>query len=185
MLVEALTGRSIVMIGMMAAGKSRMGRLLAAQLRLPFVDLDTEIEVAAGLSVSEIFSAYGEPEFRRLEEAVLRRLLAEGQSVLALGGGAWMSPAVRAGCQNRAVSIWLDTPLALVLERAARSHKRPLLAGQDLATRIADLSAARRATYALADIAVPAGSDSTRATLDALRQGLGRWSAQSGRATRP
>lgn len=184
-LLEKLSGRSILIVGMMAAGKSRTGKLLAARLGLPFTDLDTEIENASGLSVSEIFHAHGEPEFRRLEEGVLRRLLMSGQSVVALGGGAWMSPRIRAWCDARAISIWLDTPLELMLERAARTNKRPLLAKQDLAANMAELLESRRSTYGLANLRIRTAYGSAQVIVEAMLSGLDRLSAQSVLATKP
>lgn len=178
-LLDKLSSRSIVIVGMMAAGKSRMGKLLAARLGLPFTDLDTEIENISGLSVSEIFHAHGEPEFRRLEEAVLRRLLRGEQSVVALGGGAWMSPRVRAWCDARAISIWLDTPLELMLQRVARTNKRPLLAEQDLAASMAELLESRRSTYGLANLRIRTAYGTAQMVVEAMLSALDRLPNQS------
>ena len=131
-LVAALGGRSIVLVGMMGAGKTSVGRRLAARLDLPFVDADAEIEAGAQMSVPEIFERFGEPYFREGERKVVARLLAEGQKVLATGGGAFMNEATRQRIADRGVSIWLkprfrsvDATGSQAVEPPVAENRRP------------------------------------------------------------
>ena len=152
---EALGARSIVLIGLMGAGKTAVGRRLAAKLDLPFTDADTEIELAAGQSVSEIFADYGEPYFRKGESRVIARLLLEGgPQVLATGGGAYMDEATRANIKGRGVSIWLRAELPVLLHRVRRRDNRPLLASGDPDKLMRELMKRRYPIYAEADITV-------------------------------
>ena len=152
---EALGARSIVLIGLMGAGKTAVGRRLAAKLDLPFTDADTEIELAAGQSVSEIFADYGEPYFRKGESRVIARLLLEGgPQVLATGGGAYMDEATRANIKRRGISIWLRAELPVLLHRVRRRDNRPLLASGDPDKVMRDLMKKRYPIYAEADITV-------------------------------
>ena len=128
-LPERLTGRSIALIGLMGAGKTSIGRRLAARLGLPFRDADAEIELAAGCTISELFARYGEREFREGERRVIRRLLAGDPLVLATGGGAFMDPQTRLAIRGEAVSVWLRAELPTLLRRVATRTNRPLLAG--------------------------------------------------------
>jgi shikimate kinase len=153
-LVAALGGRSVVMVGMMGAGKSSVGRRLARALDLPFRDADSEIEAAAGMSVPEIFDHHGEAAFRAGEAKVIRRLLGECQQVLATGGGAWMNRATRAEIAGRAVSIWLNAEPEVLLRRVRRRTDRPLLQTADPEATLRELLAARAPAYALADVTV-------------------------------
>src|SRR5580704_2683816 len=107
-LLDRLGARSIVLVGMMGAGKSSIGRRLASRLNIPFVDADTEIERAAGMSIADIFARHGEADFRNGEARVIARLLESGPQVLATGGGAFMNADTRAAMQAKAVSIWLS-----------------------------------------------------------------------------
>jgi shikimate kinase len=149
---EVLGERSIVLIGMMGAGKSSIGRRLAAVLGLPFHDADTEIERAARMSVADIFQGYGEAYFREGEERVIRRLLQCGPQVLATGGGAVMSAQTRAEIAKYGVSVWLDAPLDLLMQRVARRDDRPLLKTQDPRAVLARLLAERKPFYSAADL---------------------------------
>ena len=126
-LVAALNGRSIVLVGMMGAGKTSVGRRLAAHLHLPFVDADGEIEAGAQMTVPEIFERFGEPYFREGERKVLARLLSEGQKVLATGGGAFMNEATRARIAQSGVSIWLKPDFEVLMRRVRKRSNRPLL----------------------------------------------------------
>ncbi len=130
-LPDALAGRSIVLVGLMGAGKTSIGRRLAARLGLPFRDADAEIELAAGCTIPELFSRYGESDFRAGERRVIRRLLSGDPLVLAFGGGAFMDPETRATVREEAVSVWLRCPLATLLRRVAGRDNRPLLADGD------------------------------------------------------
>jgi shikimate kinase len=149
-----LLARPIVLIGMMGAGKSSVGRALAKLLALPFYDADAEIESAAGCSVAQIFSQYGEPEFRRLERQVIARLLDGDRCVLSLGGGAFMDAQTRERIKASAFSVWLKVAHDLLIERVLRHGHRPLLAEGDPREKMLRLVAEREPVYAQADLAV-------------------------------
>ena len=153
-LVDALNGRSIVLVGLMGAGKTSVGRRLAQRLDLPFVDTDTEIERAAGKTIPEIFSDHGEEEFRSGEKRVIARLLEAGPQILATGGGAYMDPETRDNIAASGVSVWLSGDLDLLVKRVKRRSNRPLLAKGDVRKTLADLIEVRYPVYALADIEV-------------------------------
>ena len=143
--------RTIALVGMMGAGKSAIGRRLAARLNVPFKDADGEIEAAAGCSVAQIFERYGEPAFRDGERKVIARLLSEAPHVLATGGGAFMDPATRQRLKSGAVTIWLKAPVEVLLARTGRRDSRPLLKNGDPRQTLERLLAARAPTYAEAD----------------------------------
>ena len=150
-----LGDRSIVLIGMMGVGKSSIGRRLGARLGIPFVDADTEIESAAGMSIADIFARHGEAAFRSGDARVIARLLAGGPQVLATGGGAVMNEATRALIKQRGVSIWLSAELDLLMRRISkRKAERPMLHTDDPAATLRELLAARAPIYAQADITV-------------------------------
>ncbi len=151
---EALGPKSIVLIGLMGAGKTAVGRRLANWLELPFIDADTEIEVAAGQSISEIFAEHGEAYFRQGERKVIARLLDAGPQVLATGGGAYMNADTRASIKARGISVWLKAELRVLLKRVGRRDNRPLLAAGDPETVMKKLMAERYPVYSEADITV-------------------------------
>lgn len=153
-IVERLGTCNIVLIGMMGAGKSSVGRRLAQTLHLPFVDADSEIEAAANLSIAEIFATYGEAHFREGEQRVLARLLATGPKVLATGGGAFMNEETRANCRRNGITIWLQAEIPVLLERVRKKSNRPLLDQQNPELVLKNLLREREPTYALADIIV-------------------------------
>lgn len=154
-IVAALGARSIVLVGMMGAGKSTVGRRLAARLRLPFLDADLEIEAAhAGMTIPEIFAEHGEPYFRDGEVRVIARLLDSGPGVLATGGGAFMREETRQRIRDKAVSVWLRADADIILRRVKRRADRPLLHTADPAATIAQLIALRHPVYQLADITI-------------------------------
>jgi len=146
--VRALGNRSIVLVGMMGAGKSSIGRRLAARLGIPFIDADAEIESAAGMTIPEIFDKHGEPYFRAGEARVIARLLDGGPQVLATGGGSLMDAQTRALIGVKGVSIWLKADIEVLLKRTKRRNDRPL------AEKIKDLLPIREPLYAQADIVV-------------------------------
>jgi shikimate kinase len=153
-LVAALGQRSIVLVGMMGAGKSSIGRRLATRLALSFVDADAEIEAAAGMSIPEIFATHGEPYFRSGEARVIARLLEHGPQVLATGGGSFMNPDTRAAIRRNGVSVWLKAEFEVLVRRVRRrSADRPMLQG-DPAERLRHLMAERYPVYAEADVTV-------------------------------
>src|SRR3990172_12547296 len=164
--------KTIVLVGLMGAGKSCIGRRLAARLDLPFVDADREIEEAAGCSVPEIFERHGEQAFRDGERRVIRRLLDGPVRVLAAGGGAFMDPQTRAAIRARAVSVWLRADLELLLRRVLRRNDRPLLQVDDPRGRLAELMAERHPIYAEADIAVDSEDGPPEATLERVLAAL-------------
>jgi shikimate kinase len=154
-LLAALGGRSIVLVGMMGAGKSSIGRRLAQRLGMDFVDADAEIEAAAGMTIAEIFATYGEPDFRSGEARVIARLLDQGHQVLATGGGAFMNPETRGGIRQKGISVWLKAEFDVLMKRVRRRAMgdRPMLQG-DPAQRIRHLMAERYPVYAEADVTV-------------------------------
>jgi shikimate kinase len=153
-IVVALGPRAIVLVGMMGAGKSSIGRRLAQRLALPFVDADTEIEIAAGMSIADIFAVHGEPDFRAGEARVIARLLDAGAQVLATGGGAFMNPDTRAAIGTKGISVWLKADHDVLMKRIKRRHDRPLLKTDDPAAKLQELIDLRYPTYALADVTV-------------------------------
>ena len=147
--------RCVVLVGLMGAGKSSIGKRLAKALDVPFVDSDEEIVKAAGCSISNIFEVYGEAMFRDLERRVLNRLLTEEKaSVIATGGGAFIQDATRALIKEKAVSVWLKADLDVLYERVSRKNNRPLLEKGDKREILAKLMADRDPFYAQADLAI-------------------------------
>lgn len=146
--------KSIVLVGMMGAGKTSVGRRLASVLGVPFRDADAEIETAAGCSINEIFERFGEPAFRAGERKVISRLLGESPHILATGGGAFIDPETRARIHETAISIWLRANVDLLLERVKRKDNRPLLRNTDSRTALMRLISEREPVYAQADIVV-------------------------------
>jgi shikimate kinase len=153
-LVAALGGRAVVLVGMMGAGKSSIGRRLAAELGIPFVDADTEIEKAAGMSIPDMFQSKGEAYFRAGEARVIARLLDCGAQVLATGGGAFMNPQTRALVHEKGISIWLKADIDVLLRRIKRRNDRPLLKTDDPAATLAQLMQQRDPVYAEADLTI-------------------------------
>jgi shikimate kinase len=149
--------RTIVLVGLMGAGKTKIGRRLAARLNLPFFDSDTEIEAAAGETIEEIFRFRGEAVFRDGERRVIARLLAQPTHVLATGGGAFMDRATRALIAGRGVAVWLRADLDVLFARVARRTNRPLLQQGDPRAVLAELIERRHPIYAEADITVDSG----------------------------
>lgn len=146
--------RSIVLVGLMGAGKSTIGRRLAAALKLPFHDADAEIETAAGCSISDFFERYGEPAFREGERKVIARLLGGPRHVLATGGGAFMDPTTRALIKQMGFSVWLRADIGLLMERVSKRPTRPLLKNSDPRGTMERLMAERYPIYAEADLTV-------------------------------
>ena len=166
------SGRTIVLVGLMGAGKTTIGRILSARLGMPFVDSDEEIERAAGCTIADLFHRYGEPEFRRGERLVLRRLLSGPPVVLATGGGAFMDARTRAGIREHAVSVWLRCPLPVLVQRVAERTHRPLLNAAPPHAVLADLMRIRHPVYAEADIIVDCGDDNVEHSAERVIQAL-------------
>jgi len=150
----ALGPRSLVLVGMMGAGKSSIGRKLAQRLNLPFVDADAEIERAAGMSISDIFAKHGEPYFRAGEARVIARLLESGPQVLATGGGAFMHPQSREAIRAKGISIWLKAEYDVLMKRIKRRGDRPMLKTEDPEETLRRLMQERDPVYAEADVIV-------------------------------
>jgi shikimate kinase len=153
-ITSALGRRSVVLVGMMGAGKSTIGRRLAARLQLPFLDADIEIEAAAAMSIPEIFETHGEPHFRDGEARVIARLLDGGPAVIATGGGAFMREETRNRVRDKAVSIWLKADLDVIMKRVRRRADRPLLQTEDPTGTVSRLLEAREPVYATADLTI-------------------------------
>jgi shikimate kinase len=153
-IVAALGLRLVVLVGMMGVGKSTVGRRLAARLHLPFIDADTEIEAAAGMSIPEIFEAHGEPHFRDGEARVIARLLEGGPAVLATGGGSFMREETRRRIGDKAVSIWLKADAEVIMRRVRRRADRPLLQNADPEAAVTRLIGEREPIYQFADLTI-------------------------------
>lgn len=158
--------RPLVLVGMMGAGKTRVGQCLARVLDLPFADSDREIEKAAGMTVPEIFKTLGEPEFRAGEKRVIARLLERGPSVLATGGGAVMDPDTQAAIAGKAVSLWIRADMDLLLSRTARRGGRPLLENGDPREILEALAAKRYPVYERADMVIDSHDGPVDITVD-------------------
>jgi shikimate kinase/3-dehydroquinate synthase len=168
----ALGGRSIVLVGMMGAGKTSVGKRLAAKLALPFVDADAEIEAGAQLSISEIFERFGEAYFRDGERKVIARLLNDGPLVLATGGGAFMNSWTRDNIAARGVSIWLKPDFDILLARVRRKSNRPLLKTADPEQTLRRLLEERSPIYALADFTIESLDGAHDSVVDAILRRL-------------
>lgn len=162
--------RTVALVGMMGAGKTSIGKRLAARLDVPFADADHEIEEAAGMSVAEIFAKFGEPYFRDGERRVIARLLAEKPLVLATGGGAYMDDVTRATMKETAFTIWLKAPIDILLgrvrKRQSADQTRPLLANNDMRGTLERLLATREPVYATADMVLESGDEPHAVLLD-------------------
>lgn len=164
---EEFIDRPVVMVGLMGAGKTSVGRALARRLGIPFVDSDKEIEAAAGCSVVDIFAMYGEEEFRRVEQRVIERLLdtLPALKVISTGEGGFITPAIRQMMQERALTVWLRADLDLLVKRTRSRDTRPQLLNTDSRKILAQLIDERYDTYAMADIVVQTRDENLRKTL--------------------
>jgi shikimate kinase len=167
-----LRRRTLVLVGMMGAGKSSVGKRLAQALDLPFKDADEEIERAAGLTIPDIFALRGEAEFREGERRVIARLLDDPPHVLATGGGAFVNPETRALVKAKAVSIWLKADPEVLARRVGRKDNRPLLRGKDPRQVLTELLAAREPAYRQADLIVESDDGPHQHTVDAILAAL-------------
>ena len=168
----ALTGRSVVLVGMMGAGKTSVGKRLAAKLGLPFVDADAEIEAGAQLTIPEIFERFGEAYFREGERKVIARLLASGPMVLATGGGAFMNATTRENIARHGVSIWLKPSFDILLARVRKKSNRPLLRTANPEETLRRLLEERSPIYALADFTIESLDAAHDSVVEAILQRL-------------
>ncbi|MBS0360762.1 MAG: shikimate kinase [Proteobacteria bacterium] len=163
---EPLRRRTIALVGLMGVGKSSVGKRLAATLDLPFRDADSEVEAAAGRSISDIFADLGEAAFREGERRVIARLLDQPPLVLATGGGAFMNEQTRALIKSKAISVWLKADLDVLARRVSRKDSRPLLIGKDPMEVLKAQAAARYPAYGEADVTVETGDTAHQVTVD-------------------
>ncbi|WP_326524679.1 shikimate kinase [Sphingomonas sp.] len=168
------TGKPIVLVGLMGVGKSTVGRRLAGRLALPFVDADTEIEEAAGMTVTEIFERFGEAYFRDGERRVIARLIDGRPKVIATGGGAFINADTRALILSEATAIWLDADPVVLADRVRRRDSRPLLRGKDPLAVLRELAAVRNPIYAQAHLRVPSANAPHDVTVTAILKELNR-----------
>jgi shikimate kinase len=173
--------RTIVLVGLMGAGKTKIGRRLAIRLNLPFFDSDSEIETAAGERIEEIFQNRGEAVFRDGERRVIARLLSQPTHILATGGGAFMDPITRALIARCGVAVWLRADLDVLLARVARRNNRPLLQARNPRDVLAELIERRYPTYGEADVVVESGDGAPELTTSRVIAAL----AGCARASRP
>jgi shikimate kinase len=167
--------RPVVLVGMMGVGKTSVGRRLATLLHLPFTDADDEIVHAAQLSIPEMFEQFGEVYFRDGERRVIARLVASGRGVIATGGGAFVNPETRAMILAKAIAVWLDSDIEVLLERVQRNANRPLLQGGDTREILVRLKADRASAYAEAPIHVTSGQGPQIRTISQILKGLDAW----------
>jgi shikimate kinase len=173
--------RSIVLVGLMGAGKSTVGRRLAAKLELPFTDADHEIEAAAGMSIPDMFALHGEDYFRNGERRVIARLLRHGPGVLATGGGAYMSAETRARIAEAGVSVWLRADFDVLMRRVRKRQNRPLLQNPDPEGTMRRLIETRYPVYALADVAVESREIPHEKVVQDALLALHAWLSERGR----
>lgn len=175
--------KPLVMVGLMGAGKTKMGGLLAKELDLPFVDADHEIEAVAGCSIADIFETHGEPAFRDLERKVLARLLSDELKVIAPGGGAVMNDETAGLVWGKSLSIWLKADLDILVDRTSRNTKRPLLNNGNPRDILAGLIEKRHPVYQKATLTVETDASEINHTLQILMKSLDAYlSAQDTRA---
>ncbi len=164
--------RPVVLVGLMGAGKTRVGRRLAERLALPFVDTDHEIEAETGKTIAELFTQIGEPAFRDGERRMIAKLLQGPVKIVATGGGAFMDPRTRDTIRERGLSVWLRADLDTLVARTARSQKRPLLQGVDRPAKLAELMTLRYPTYAEAHLIVDSLHGPVEHTVDSVLEAL-------------
>ncbi|MCF8467578.1 MAG: shikimate kinase [Sneathiella sp.] len=176
--------RPIVLVGLMGAGKSSVGRRLASQLSLPFRDADSEIEAASNLSIPEFFDIHGEAAFREGERKVIARLLKEPRHVLATGGGAFMDPKTRALIGRKGCSVWLRAELDVLYKRCMKRNNRPLLKTGDPRATLKKLMEERYPIYAEADITVDSGEGPHEIVVDKIIEALASLPADASRTVK-
>ena len=170
--------RPIVLVGLMGAGKSTVGRRLAKRLDLPFIDSDAAIEDAAGVSAAEVYERYGERDFRDGERRLVARLVDGQVRVIATGGGAFVDPRTRELLKERAITVWLDAPVAVLTERTGRRDTRPLLRGGNRGETLKRLAEERGPAYSEAHIRVTSGGGGHGQVVEEIVRALGEWLAR-------
>jgi shikimate kinase len=164
--------RSIVLVGLMGVGKSTIGKRLSQQLNVPFFDADAEIEIAAGLTIAEIFERFGEAHFRDGERRVIARLIGGTPKIIATGGGAFMNESTRTLILGETTAIWIDADVATLAERVRRRDTRPLLKDRDAYQVLSELAAVRNPIYALAPIHIKSQDSPHDETVSSILQAL-------------
>lgn len=177
-LKDRLGARSIVLVGLMGAGKTAIGRKVAQALDLAFVDSDHEIETVSRMTIPELFERYGEPEFRALEERVVGRLVKDGPQVVSTGGGAFMNAHTRDAIQRDGISIWLKADIDTLMARVAKKPNRPLLKAADPRAVMERLMAERYPVYGLANIIVTTRDVRREEIMAEVIQALDDWLAR-------
>ena len=180
---QRLGQRPIVLVGLMGAGKTSVGRRLAEKLSIPFVDADHEIEAAAGKSIKEIFADHGEPYFREGERRVIQRLIGNGAQVLATGGGAYMNDETRQRIQESGISVWLRASLPILMKRVMKRQDRPLLQNEDPQAVMRGLMEMRYPVYALADVTVESRDVQHGQMVNDVIRALAQWDGWDGKTT--
>jgi shikimate kinase len=179
--IRAILGkRSVVVIGLMGAGKSTIGKRLAQMLGLSFIDADAEIESVSRMTIPELFEAYGEPEFRDLERRVIKRILRTGPRVLATGGGAFMNESTRRAITKTGISVWLKADIDVLMERVGRKGNRPLLKTENPRATMQELMDKRYPVYALADVTVQSREEKKDVMALEVIEALAQLPAESG-----
>jgi len=178
-------GRTLVLVGLMGAGKTSIGKRIAHRLEVPFTDADAEIEAAANMTIAEIFARDGEAAFRTGERRVISRLLDGPVQVLATGGGAFMDPSTRARIRERGLSVWLRADIDVLLARVAKRRHRPLLNQGDPREVLERLIALRHPVYAEADLAIDSLAAPAETMVERLLAQLAQWAGPDGVIDRP
>jgi shikimate kinase len=173
-LLAGLGSRSVVFVGLMGAGKTAIGRRVAAILGLPFTDSDHEIESVSRMTIPDLFERYGEAEFRSLEQRVIVRVLESGPQVLSTGGGAFMNAQTRDAIASYGLSVWLKADVDTLLERVSKKQNRPLLKDSDPRAVLEKLMAERYPVYALADVTVATRDERKEVIAGEVIEAIGR-----------
>jgi shikimate kinase len=175
---QLIRDRPLILVGLMGAGKTRVGRRLAERLHLPFMDTDHEIENETGKSISDLFAQIGEPAFREGERRLIARLMERPASIIATGGGAFIDPRTRAAMLEQGLVVWLRADLDTLVARTGRTNKRPLLQGVDRAEKLSELIDIRYPIYAEAHLTVDSHHGPVENTVEAVLAALRRHSGE-------
>ena len=167
--------RSLVLVGHMGAGKSTIGKYLAKQCDLSFIDIDREIEKTARMTITEIFDRFGEKKFRTAEQRIIARILSRPQAIIATGGGAFMTKETRSLILDKAIAVWLDADIDTLIKRTKNHNNRPLLRGQDAKTLFGKLAAERNPIYAKAHLHIESESMSRALVAETIMTEMQKW----------